>query len=113
MATNAEKEMAENLDKLRADIAELSATVKTLVSDTVGAQSELKKKLDETARHAAAAGESILHGAAEKGNEALHSAAQQASHKLDEIEVKISRNPFTAVLIALGLGFVFGLMNRR
>ena len=43
----------------------------------------------------------------------LQSAAQHASHKLDEIEIKISRNPFTAVLIALGLGFVIGLMNRR
>lgn len=113
MATNAEKEMAENLDKLRADISELSATVKSLVSETAGAQSELKKKLDETARHAAAAGESILHGAAEKGNEALHAATKQATDKLDEIEIKITRNPFAAVAIALGLGFVLGLMNRR
>ncbi|WP_421724756.1 DUF883 family protein [Bauldia sp.] len=113
MATNAEKETAENLEKLRADIADLTETVKGLVSDTAGIQSELKEKLDQTARHAAAAGESILHDAAEKGHEAFDAAAKQASDKLDEIEVKITRNPFTAVMIALGIGFVFGLINRR
>lgn len=113
MATNADKEMADNLDKIRADIAALSATVKTLVSDTSGIQSTLKKKLDETARQATATGEKILQDATDMGNDAVHAAVKQATGAIDEVEVKITRNPFTSVLIALGVGFAFGLLNRR
>ncbi|SEP61408.1 hypothetical protein SAMN05216548_10192 [Faunimonas pinastri] len=31
----------------------------------------------------------------------------------EELETQISRNPLTAVLIALGLGFLIGLLARR
>lgn len=113
MATQSEKEMAQNIDQLRADIAALSSTVKTLLSDTSGIQSTLKKTLDETAQKATQAGEKILRDAGDMGNEALHAAAKQATHTLGEVEVKIARNPFAAVGIALGVGFLFGLLNRR
>jgi len=113
MATNADKEMTENLDKIRADIAALSETVKTLVSDTAGIQSTLRKKFDETTRQAASMGEKMMHEAADMGNDALHAATRQASEAIDTIEVKITRNPFASVLIALGLGFAIGLLNRR
>ena len=113
MATQSEKEMAENIDQLRADIANLSKTVKSLISDTSGIQSTLKKTLDETAQRATRTGEKILKDAGDMGSEALHAAAKQATHTIDDIEIKITRNPFAAVAVALGIGFMFGLLNRR
>ncbi|MEP0322079.1 DUF883 family protein [Bauldia litoralis] len=113
MATTTDKEMSENLDKLRADIAALSATVKTLVSDTSGIQSTLKKKFDETTQQASSMGERIIKDATGMGNDALAAAAKQASSTIDEVEVKITKNPFASVLIALGVGFAVGLLNRR
>jgi ElaB/YqjD/DUF883 family membrane-anchored ribosome-binding protein len=113
MATTTDKDMSENLDKLRADIAALSATVKTLVADTSGIQSTLKKKFDETTRQASSMGEKIIKDATDMSNDALHAAARQASNTIDEVEVKITRNPFASVLIALGVGFAIGLLNRR
>jgi ElaB/YqjD/DUF883 family membrane-anchored ribosome-binding protein len=113
MATSADKEMAESLDRIRADIAALSDTVKTLVSDTAGIQSTLKTKLNDTARHAASIGEKAIHEATDMGSEAFHAAAKHATEAVENIEVKITRNPMTSVMIALGLGFAIGLLHRR
>ena len=113
MASNADKELSDNLDQIRADISALTETVKTLVADTSGIQSSLKKKFDETRKQAGHLGEQVMKDATDMGSDALHAAARQASNKIDEVEVKITQNPFTSVLIALGVGFAVGLLSRR
>ncbi len=113
MATPTEKELSDNLDKIRADIASLTDSVKTLVSDSAGIQSALKSKVNATAKQAAHVGERMLNEASEMGREALAAAEKQAAHAVNTVEGQIRQNPFAAVLIAAGIGFAFGLINRK
>lgn len=48
-----------------------------------------------------------------KGRERADEAVSKARALEGELEAKITRNPLSAVLIALGLGYVFGQMSRR
>jgi ElaB/YqjD/DUF883 family membrane-anchored ribosome-binding protein len=113
MASNPEKDLADSLERIRADIASLSGTVGQLVSDTAGIQASLKKRVNSAAKQAAAVGEEFLSEASEIGSEALQAATKSASAAVDNVETQIARNPFTAVLIALGLGFAVGLISRK
>lgn len=113
MATNADKDMSEHLDKIRADIAALSETVKALAADTAGIQSSLGESLNKRAREAAKAGEKLAEDAAAMGTDAFHSAASQATDALKDLEGTVARKPMTSLLIALGVGFAFGLLSRR
>ena len=89
MASNADKELSDNLDQIRADISALTETVKTLVADTSGIQSSLKKKFDETRKQASHMGEQLLKEATDMGSDALHSAARQAS-KISLMDCRMS-----------------------
>lgn len=113
MAANADKDIAEALEKARADIAALTETVAKLVSDGADMQSALKKKVNATARHAAAAGEEFVHEAGDIAGQAFTAAGKQATAMMDNVEGQIMRNPMTAVVAALGLGFFVGLMSRK
>ena len=113
MASNADKDLSESLERIRADIAGLSETVSQLVSDTAGIQASLRKKVNNAAKQAAAAGEEMMSDAVEMGGEAMASAARSATAAVDQVEGQIMKNPLTSVLIALGLGFVAGLVSRK
>lgn len=113
MATPTDKELSDNLDKIRADIASLTDSVKMLMADSAGIQSALRDKMNNTARHAANVGERVLNEAGEFGAEALHMAQRQAGQAVDSVEGHIRQNPFAAVMIAAGVGFVLGLFNRK
>jgi len=113
MATPTEKELTDNLEKIRADIASLTASVKSLAAESAGIQTALKNKVSETAKQAMNTGERVLHHAEEMGSDALHAAQRQASQAVDTVEGQIRQNPFAAVLIAAGIGFAFGLINRK
>ncbi len=113
MATTSEKELNDNLDRIRSDIASLTESVRTLMADSAGIQSALKSKLNATAKNAATMGENLLHEAEEMGAEAFHAAQRQASMAVNTVEGQIKQNPLAAVVIALGVGFVLGLFNRK
>ena len=113
MATPTEKELSDNLDRIRSDIAALTDSVKTLIADSAGIQSALKTKVNATAKQAANVGERMLNEASEFGAEALDAAQKQATHAVSTVEGQIRQNPFAAVLIAAGVGFAFGLINRK
>jgi len=112
MAT-AEKELSESLDRIRADIASLTENMKTLMADSANMKSALKAKVDATAKQAAQVGERVLNEASEMGAEALQAAQKQASAAVSTVEGHIRQNPLAAVLIAAGIGFAFGLINRK
>lgn len=46
-------------------------------------------------------------------NDKLHSAQAGAKESAKEAEEAIRRNPLQAVAIAIGVGFLFGIMTRR
>ncbi|HMN85936.1 MAG TPA: hypothetical protein PKA74_08130 [Bauldia sp.] len=109
----AEKEFTDNLEKIKAEISALTETVSKLVSDTAGMQATLKKKVNSAAKQATAMGEDLVSDAVEMGNDAIHAAARTAYGAIDNVETQIARNPMTAVLVALGIGFAVGLVTRK
>jgi len=113
MAPRADEDLAEHIERIRADIAALSGTVAQLVSDTAGIQATLKRRVNTAAKQAAKAGGDILGEAAALGEEAMEAAEHGATAAVETIETQIARNPLTAVLIALGFGFAVGLLSRK
>jgi ElaB/YqjD/DUF883 family membrane-anchored ribosome-binding protein len=113
MATSPEKDLSDHLERIRADISSLSETVATLVSDTAGIKSTLKRGATNAAKQAAAFGEDVIHEATEMGNDAMHAAARGANAAVQSVESQIERNPLTSVLIALGFGFAIGILTRK
>jgi ElaB/YqjD/DUF883 family membrane-anchored ribosome-binding protein len=108
-----EKDFNDNLDKIRAEISALTDTVSKLVSDTAGMQAALKKKVNAAAKQATAMGEEFVSDAVDMGNDAIHAATRAAAGAIDNVEGQIARNPMTAVLVALGIGFAVGLVTRK
>jgi ElaB/YqjD/DUF883 family membrane-anchored ribosome-binding protein len=95
---SAVSDLASDLAALRDDIARLSDAVTGLVrtqTDAAGA---------------------ALKGAVGEAREHLSQAASQAQDgalgAVADLERRIEKNPLTAVLIAAGVGMVFGMMNR-
>jgi ElaB/YqjD/DUF883 family membrane-anchored ribosome-binding protein len=87
------------VEALKADLSGIAATLADLVK--TGAR-EGKATFSRTAEHY------------------MNESRRQADAALDEaraygeaLEGQIARNPFSAVLVALGLGFLIGLMSRR
>lgn len=80
--------LEEQIDTLKKDLAAISSTV----TDTV------KSSVRDYKR---------------QGREHADQAVESAREYGEALEGQISKNPFSAVLVALGLGFLVGLMTRR
>lgn len=105
-APNYDKDIEKNLDKMRSDIAALNDAVKDLVSHgTAYSQAHVRK----TANGAAASGQQLYDGAAALSGVATDMAKSMTS----QFELQIARNPLTAVIAAMSLGYVCGLMRRH
>ena len=102
MAASTDKDVAEQLETIRADISKLSETVSELASHTAGIHASLKERLTNAAKSAVSEAEKL-------GDEAMHAAARGATAAVSDIEAEIARHPLTAALIALGFGVAIGL----
>ena len=103
-------DIGQHLERLSADVNTLSETVARLASESAaGAQSQLRDAATRTAQNVSAAGEHVYQDAAKLSHDAIDT-AQVAAGKL---EAQIARNPISAVLAALGVGFAIGLLSRR
>jgi ElaB/YqjD/DUF883 family membrane-anchored ribosome-binding protein len=92
-------ELADQVKAIRADINQIVETLKSMGAERV-------ERASETIRSAVqGAGDTVRHTA----EEARHRGEEAAS----EMEAAIRRNPVTALLIALGLGFLVGSLSRR
>lgn len=93
------EDLKENLAELRSDFKALMTTVERLAAaQAEGISSHLRENLRTYVG---------------KGEEALGQARQQAERVYEDVHETIERNPLTAVLIALGLGFILGLLTRH
>lgn len=91
--------LAAQIETLKADLAAISATLADLVKATA---SEGRAKIERTAEHYI-----------QTGKQQADAAIDEARAYGEALEGQITRNPFSAVLVALGLGFLIGLMSRR
>jgi ElaB/YqjD/DUF883 family membrane-anchored ribosome-binding protein len=87
------------IEALKSDIAAISTTLSDLVKSGVR---EGRAKAERTAEHYK-----------QQGKDQAEAAIEGARAYGEALEGHIERNPFSAVLVALGLGFLIGLMSRR
>jgi ElaB/YqjD/DUF883 family membrane-anchored ribosome-binding protein len=108
--TMAGDDIGQSLDKLRADIAALTATVAHLASEGAGsARSQLRDSAGRMVRGANAAGTQLYRDATSLGRDA----ATTAHIATNEVTSQIERHPIATVLIAIGIGFAVGVMSHR
>jgi ElaB/YqjD/DUF883 family membrane-anchored ribosome-binding protein len=102
MEASAEATMADlqrQMKAIQSDISALTGTLKTFGKDQVGHLN------------------SAAHQAMDRAGEGLRLTASEArergEHLAEEVEQTISRNPLTSVLVALGVGYIAGMMARH
>jgi ElaB/YqjD/DUF883 family membrane-anchored ribosome-binding protein len=95
---SAASDLARDLAALREDIGRLSDAVAGLVRSQTDA--------------AGAALKDAVGGAREQLSQAADQAQDSVLGAVADLERRIEKNPLTAVLIAAGVGMVFGMMNR-
>lgn len=93
------EDLNEQIEALKADLKSISATLRDLVMDESGHRGE---------KFGAAAKEYMSHGR-EQADELMREA--RAAQR--DLETRVAENPMAAILIALGLGFLLGLLSRR
>ena len=101
-----EKDLQKDIEAIRGDIAALAQTIGKLAADTAEVQARMRKNVRKAASSAAEAGEDLIADTAD-------AAVDAAMAGMSSLEAEIKRNPLTAVLTALGIGFVVGLVGRR
>jgi len=113
MATTSEKDFQDDLKALRADIAALTDTVGNLASQATRAEAGVTKSVKKAAKGAIGTGEDLLDEGVELGHDAARAATSGARAGVSSLEHQIEQNPMNAVLIALGIGFVVGLVGHK
>lgn len=93
------EDLRENLVELRRDFKELLTTVERLAAaQAAGVSDQVREGLQ---------------GYADKGEEMFGLAREHAERAYDDLHDTVERNPLTAMMIALGLGFVIGMLTRN
>lgn len=92
------EELREHISDLRKDFRELLGTVEKLASSQAAGVSEHLRD--------------GLRNYVGKGEDALDTVRDQAERVYDDVYETVERNPMTAVMIALGVGFVVGIVSR-
>jgi ElaB/YqjD/DUF883 family membrane-anchored ribosome-binding protein len=93
------EELQVQIETLKEDLAAISKTLTDLVRSGVReGKSKVERKAAEYRK---------------QGMDQADAAMEEAIAYGEALEGKIVQNPFAAVLVALGLGFLVGLMSRR
>jgi ElaB/YqjD/DUF883 family membrane-anchored ribosome-binding protein len=101
--------MTGNVESATTDIAEDFAALR---HDIVRLTEALRGLLDRQTQTAGARVSDAAQGVTDKITQAAGDAQKGAQATGDEIAACIGRNPFTAILAALGLGLLIGMIGR-
>ncbi len=113
MATAPERDLEKDVEAIRADIAALTDTVGKLAAEAVKAQAAFGKSAKAAAKGAARVGEEMWDETKQLGADASDAANDAVQAGVASLESQIKRNPVNAVLVALGIGFIVGLIGRK
>lgn len=101
--------LTDRLDQLRNDLSDLSAAARDFARAGVAeGQDRVQSEIEELAARAAAIRDELN----ASGHRIARQAGEQAGHYARELESTINRNPITAMLVALGIGFVISMSSR-
>ena len=98
LVEEATQDLSADLNALREDISKLTETVAKLVKAEAAATTDAVYGAVDAARQRLAVGAS--------------DAGQRLAGASSDLEAAITRNPLTAVLVALGAGLIIGLLSR-
>ena len=103
-------DLARQLENLRKDLAELGGTVRALAQEgSATAQRSVRDTTDRLARR----GQELAEDAKTAGQQAVDYGSEIFRDKYSEFEATVRRHPTTAVAVALGLGYLAGLLSRN
>ena len=104
------RELSQQVENLRRDLAELGTTVRALAHEgSATAQRSVRKTTDRISRR----GQELAEDARTAGQQAVEYGSEIFKDKYSEFETTVRRHPTTAVLVALGLGYLAGLISRN
>ncbi|MCX2723935.1 DUF883 family protein [Roseibium salinum] len=103
-------QVTEQLQKLREDIGNVSSALQGLArAGVTEGQDRAMAQMDGFLRHTREMTDELT----DQGKRAARKASDTANSAAREAEDAIHRNPLTALAVALGLGFLIGLISRR
>jgi ElaB/YqjD/DUF883 family membrane-anchored ribosome-binding protein len=104
------KELSKQVENLRNDLAELAKTVRSLAQEgSASAQRGVRETADKLTRR----GQELADDARTAGQQAVEHGSEIVKEKYGEFETTVRRHPTTAVAVALGLGYLAGLLSRN
>ena len=113
MVTTPEKDFQKDLEALRADIAALTDTVGSLAAQAAKAEAAISKNVKKAVKGAAGTSGEIWDEGVQLGHDSAQAAVDGAQAGVAGLEQQIRKNPMNAVLIALGVGFLVGIVGHK
>jgi ElaB/YqjD/DUF883 family membrane-anchored ribosome-binding protein len=104
------RELSQQVENLRNDLADLGKTVRSLAQHgSATAQSGVRETADRLSRR----GHELAEDAKTAGQQAVDYGSEIFRDKYSEFERTVRKHPTTAVAVALGLGYLAGLISRN
>src|ERR1051326_2680216 len=111
MDTTPSKDFQTDLEAIRSDIAALTENVRQLANEGSKAQAAMAKTVKKAAKASAGIGAKMWAEAAELGHDTSEAMTDAAHAGVSHLKKQIKQNPVNSALIALGIGFVVGLIG--
>ena len=104
------RELSQQVEALRNDLAELGKTVRSIAQEgSTTAQRTVRESADRLTRR----GQELAGDARTAGQQAVEYGSEMFKDKYNEFETTVRKHPTTAVAVALGLGYLAGLISRN
>jgi ElaB/YqjD/DUF883 family membrane-anchored ribosome-binding protein len=91
----------------------LEGQIETLKAELASVRATLAEILKSGVRKGRAKAEHVAEDYLKQGQEHAEAAKESVSAFSEVLEEQITKNPLTAMLLALGLGYFFGVIGRR
>ena len=103
------RDLAKQVENLRKDLADLGTTVRALAQ---AGSATAQRSVRETTEGLARRGQELAEDARTAGQHMVEYGSEVFKDKYNEFETTVRRHPTTAVAVALGLGYLIGLLSR-
>lgn len=104
------QDLVKQIDTIRSDIANLAKTLKSVAGEQT---EQTQEKLLAATRRLTRESQRIADDLKVSGQEAVDYGTEKLMEGYGQLEETVRKHPTTALMIALGLGYVVGLMSRR
>ncbi len=111
METTQSKIFQTDLEAVRSDIAALTENVRKLAGEASKAQAAMAKTVRKAAKTSVGLGTKMWDEAAELGHDTSEAVTDATYAGVANLKRQIKQNPVNTALIALGIGFVVGLIG--